>query len=130
MRFSSASPFTRARLTRCLPFAGGSWSAPPYPSTSNFTSRSMSLAENDAWKNSTPNCFTRCAGTVIIGRVRLRGDGFGEQGNGATVYDAQTLVNMHVLGAVGVWYHPPGVGARSDVIHKMWAGWGYGKPCG
>src|SRR5215470_19248795 len=28
----------------------------------------MSLAENDAWKNSTPNCFTRCAGTVIISR--------------------------------------------------------------
>src|SRR5512144_2271874 len=26
----------------------------------------MSLAEKEAWKNSTPNCFTRCAGTVIM----------------------------------------------------------------
>src|SRR5436309_4248390 len=64
MRFSSISQFTRARLVARLETSGGS--APAYPSTSNFTRRSMSLAEKEAWKNSTPNCFTRCAGTVII----------------------------------------------------------------
>src|SRR5262245_43278734 len=31
----------------------------------------MSFAEKEAWKNSTPNCFTRCAGTVIISFLHL-----------------------------------------------------------
>ena len=42
----------------------------------------MSLAENEAWKNSTPNCFTRCAGTVIMNRSASVGMVYvaGEQG--------------------------------------------------
>src|SRR5262245_64463438 len=72
----------------------------------------MSLAENDAWKNSTPNCFTRCAGTVIIGRVRLRGDG---------VWGADELANcsrcanpcQHVrFGPVGHGVTPRNWGSR------------------
>src|SRR5262249_33473126 len=66
MRFSRASQFTRARFTGPLAALLGGVSAPAYPSTSNFTRRSMSFADSEAWKNSTPNCFTRCAGTVIM----------------------------------------------------------------
>jgi hypothetical protein len=29
------------------------------------------LAEKEAWKNSTPNCFSRCAGTLIMTLLHL-----------------------------------------------------------
>src|SRR5262249_49305412 len=95
--------------------------APVYPSTSNLTRRSMSFAENDAWKNSTPNCFTLCAGTVIMNPSaswgKLSPAGTQQSESTRRLNPCQHL--PFSCGSANFGCLP--VGGASRVTHKMWA---------
>src|SRR5262245_58340704 len=85
----------------------------------------MSLAENDAWKNSTPNCFTRCAGTVIMNPSASWGKVWPAGRNAQSLYSkVKPLSIFAFLNLSPIWHSPP-VGWAGRLTHKMWAtsGW-------